>query len=155
MRFTVIGQEIDKLGDTLIIKHSEHLAFSPAYTSFVRHMMQLIDSDHHSACTVWDDGSCAILWAELNGKIVGIFCYETTYTTASIPFLAIQLTAVEPEYRQRGIHKIMNKYFEQMAIKLGCVAIRATVNVRNRVRLVSAEKDKLVPLIGIMTKVIQ
>lgn len=155
MKFTIIAQEIDKLGDTVIIKHSDHLAFSPAYTSFVRHMMQLIDSGHHSACTVWKDENCSILWAEINERIVGIFCYETTYTTAEIPFLAIQLTAVESEYRQRGIHKIMTKYFEQKAIELGCVAVRATVNVRNRIRLISAQKDKLSPLIGIMTKVIQ
>ena len=72
-----------------------------------------------------------------------------------MPFLAITLTAVDENYRQRGIHQIMNKHFEQQARLKNCIAIRATVNLNNHVRFKTAEKDNLSPLMYVMSKKIK
>jgi GNAT superfamily N-acetyltransferase len=152
MDFKILGTEVDKKGSILVIKHSESLAFSPAYTFFIRQVADLIDNNHGMPYTLWNDDDCEIVWAEIEGKIVGMICYENTYVNDPIPFLAIQLTAVHDEYRQRGIHTVLNTYFEKRAKELNCVAIRATVHVTNTVRLESTKKDKLNPLLTVMYK---
>lgn len=151
MYFKILGTEVDKKDSRLVIKHSESLAFSPAYTFFIRQVADLIDNNHGMPYTLWND-DCEIIWAEIEGKIVGMICYENTYVNDLIPFLAIQLTAVHDEYRQRGIHTVLNTYFEKRAKDLNCVAIRATVHVNNTVRLESTKKDKLNPLLTVMYK---
>lgn len=152
MKYTILGTEVDKKGSTLVIKHSDSLSFSPAYTFFIRQMADLIDNHNGMAYTTWDDSNCGIIWAEIENTVVGIICYDKSWITDPIPYLAIQLTAVSGKYRQRGIHKTMNNYFEEIARNLNCVAIRATVNLKNSVRLATAEKDQLVPMLVIMTK---
>lgn len=147
-----LGTETDKKGSTLIIKHSEQLAFSPAYTVFIREMANLIDIGNGTPYTSWTDKDCGIIWAEINDEVAGIFCYDKSFINHPIAFLAIQLTAVKEEYRERGIHTVLNKYFEQTAVRLGCSSTRATVNVKNSIRLKTAEKDNLNPLFIVMSK---
>lgn len=152
MDYEILGTEIDKKGSTLIIKNSNWLAFSPAYTFFLRQFAELADNNHTLPCTLWEDGNCGILWAELDGTIVGIIAYNKQWAKTEMPYLAIQLTAVDKNFRERGIHKTMNKYFEQTAKKLGCQYTRATVNVDNRVRLATAKKDGLSPRVVVLQK---
>ena len=147
-----LATEVDKKGSRVIVKRSKNLAFSPAYSFFIREKADLIDAGNGSSYTSWDDHECGIIWCEIDNVIVGIFSYNKSFVDRPVPFLAIQLTAVKSEYRERGIHTIMNKYFEQTAKEFGSEFIRATVNLNNSVRLASAKKDKLDPLYIVMTK---
>ena len=150
----ILGTEIDKKGDTLTVKHSKFLAFSPAYTFFIREMADLIDDKNAHPFTTWEDNNTEIIWVELEKKIVGILCYNKEYVNAPWPFLAITLTATHKDFRQRGIHTIMNKYFENRAANLGCLGIRATVNVNNSVRLITAKKDNLHEMLRVYSRMI-
>lgn len=152
MSWELLGVEVDKKLDTLTIHHSSRLALSPGYTFFLREFADLADRGHSHPATLWADSQCGIIWAELKDIVVGIIVYDKQYTDSSFPYLAIQLTAVKQEYRQRGIHSIMNKYFEQVALSLGCSFTRATVNVRNKTRLITAEKDGLTPRLVVLNK---
>lgn len=152
MNYTILGTEIDKKNTSICIKHSDTLAYTPAYTFFIKEIANLIDNNHGHPHTTWDDDDCEIIWAEINNKVVAILCYSTAYKNYQLPYLAIQLTAVGEEFRHRGIHTILNRYFEQRARDLKCVAIRATVHLNNTVRLESTKKDKLTPLSTIMYK---
>lgn len=155
MTFQILGNEVDKKGLKLVIKHSPTVAFTPAYTFFIREVASLIDNKNGPAHTYWRDNNCSIIWAEdlESEKVVGILCY--TFMNKKMPHLSINLTAVDENYRQRGIHQIMNRYFEQQARLKNCVAIRATVNLNNHVRFKTAEKDNLSPMFYKMTKVIK
>lgn len=133
----------EKLKDqsVMIVKHSSTIAFSPAYTFFLRQIADLIDNGHGSAFTSWDDNTTGVIWGEVDGKIVGIFAYHKDQLKYGI--LNISITAVDTNHRNKGIHTILNKHFEKTAIKLGCSITAATVHPNNSVRLKTAEKDGL------------
>jgi len=157
MSFQVLGQEVDKKGLTLTIKHNPTIAFTPAYTFFIREVASLIDNKNGFAYTHWEDKDTPIIWAEdsSTGKVVGILCYDKSLSRKMFSHFSIVLTAVDENYRQRGIHQIMNSYYEEQARLNKCLAIRAMVNMNNHVRFKTAEKDKLSPLFYIMSKKIQ
>ncbi len=155
MTFEILGNEIDKKGNNLILKHCDHVSFTPAYTFFIREVASLIDNGNGLPYTYWNDKDCSIIWAEQENKVVGILCYDNSFSSKMMPHLSIILTAVDENYRQRGIHQIMNKHFEEQARIKKCVAIRATVNLNNHVRFKTAEKDNLSPLMYIMSKKIK
>lgn len=138
----ILGQDKDKTGCLLTIKRSQRLAFSPAYATFVKQMAELIENGHAHNFATWSDDDCGIIWAECQTKICGIFCYNKERINEKLLF--VQLTGVEKEYRKRGIHTILNKYFEQTANELGCHVTVATVSPANTVRLSSCEKDNLI-----------
>jgi GNAT superfamily N-acetyltransferase len=138
-----LGQEVDKQGTLLLIRKTDNLSHSPAYTFYVRQMIDLINNKHTYNSVIWNDDECGIIWAEDQGKICGIFCYNKSFIS-QFKILAIQITAVDKEYRKRGIHTILNKYFEQTAKELGCHLTMASVNPTNQVRLESCKKDGLI-----------
>lgn len=137
-----LGQEVDKQGTLLLIRKTDNLSHSPAYTFYVRQMIDLIKNKHTYDSVIWKDDECGIIWAEDQDKICGIFCYNKSLISSS-KILAIQITAVDKEYRKRGIHTILNKYFEQTAKEFGCHLTMASVNPTNQVRLESCKKDGL------------
>lgn len=154
MTIKTLGNEVDKKGSSLIIKHSSTASFTPAYTFFLREIASLIDNKNGLPYTYWNDRDCSMIWAEEleTGKVVGILCYDTSFSKKMMPHFSIILTAVDENYRQRGIHTIMNSYYEDQARLNNCIAIRATVNMNNHVRFKTAEKDNLKPLFYIMSK---
>jgi GNAT superfamily N-acetyltransferase len=152
MTWKIIATEIDKKGSNVVIKHSDYLAFTPSYAFFLKEVASLFQSGNALPYTYWNDVDCEILWAEIDNEIVGMISYDKYWLEKQMPHLSIVLTAVDQKFRQRGIHQIMNKHYENRAKELGCMAIRATVNLKNTVRIKSAEKDKLSPLMYIMSK---
>lgn len=137
----ILAQEKIKDGRTITIKRSNCIAFTPAFTFYLRQVADLIDNGHGSNFTSWDDETTGILWAEIDETIVAIFAYHTDQIKFKI--LNVSLTAVDKDHRGLGIHTIMNRYFEKTAIQLGCNITAATVHPNNSVRLKSAEKDGL------------
>lgn len=152
MTWEILGTETDKKLDLVTIFHSDKLALSPGFTFFLREFADLADRGHSHPATVWNDSQCGIIWAEIDNTVVGIIVYDKQYIDSSFSYLAIQLTAVKEEFRQRGIHSTMNKYFEKIALRNGCYFIRATVNVRNSTRFITAEKDGLIPRLVVLNK---
>lgn len=152
MTWEILGKETDKKESQVTVWHSDRLALSPGYTFFLREFADLADAGNSHAATLWSDSNCGIVWAEIEKTVVGIIVYDKQYIHSSFPYLAIQLTAVKKEFRQRNIHTIMNKYFEDTARKLGCHFTRATVNVKNTARLITTKKDGLVPRLVVLNK---
>lgn len=136
-----LGSEQLKTGETLVISHSDNLGLNPGYTFFLREMADLMDNGHALKVTVWSDQNCGILYGEINSKVVAILAYDKKEITYQL--LNILLTAVDKDHRRKGIHTIMNRYFEETTLKLGATRISATVHHANEARLKSAEKDGL------------
>ena len=74
-----LGQEVDKQGTLLLIRKTDNLSHSPAYTFYVRQMIDLINNKHTYNSVIWNDDECGIIWAEDQGKICGIFCYNKSF----------------------------------------------------------------------------
>lgn len=135
----LLNTETDKSGEKINIFHTERLALSPVYTFFLRQIADLIDAKHALAKTTWVDANCGAVYAEKDGKILGHIVYSTEYVKSKNS-LWIELSAVDQQYRGRGIYTILHQYFELIAKQLGCSTIASQVHKNNTVRLESAEK---------------
>lgn len=153
--FEILGVEKDKLGIDTCIKYSEHFVWTPAYTFFLREIADAVDNQLLPPYSYWNEDNCAVIWAEQNNEIVGHIMFDCSYIHYPVPHLSIILTGVNKNHRQKGIHQIMNKYYEEIARRMGCSGIRATVHRNNHVRFISAEKDNLYPGLYLMSKKIK
>ena len=139
----LLAEEIDKLGNKISIYHSK-LSFSPAYSFFLRQQADLIDANHIFSCTFWEDENSEIVWAELNGIIIGTTCFTTKQVDHPVfPLIYTHSTAVDKQYRRQGIHGILFKYFQHVAEKYKCKAVSISAEVNNIPRLTAAKKDGL------------
>lgn len=150
--FETLGTDNDKTGKETIIKYSDHLVWTPAYTFFMREISDTIDIQNLPPYSYWNEDTCAVIWAEQDNKIVGVIVFDCQYITYPVPHLSIILTGVHKDFRQRGIHQIMNHHYELIAKRKGCSGIRATVHRNNHVRFISAKKDNLYPGLYLMSK---
>jgi len=139
MAVDILGEDTLKTNEKIIIKHSATMALSPAYTFFIREMANLMDDGYAYKVTSWKDKNCGIVWGEVNDEIVGIFAYNTEDVQSQL--MNIMLTAVAKEHRQKGVHTVLNRYYETVAKSLNCKFTCATVNPNNKTRLITAEKD--------------
>lgn len=139
----LLAEEIDKLGNKIVIYHSE-LRFSPAYSFFLRQQADLIDANHIFPCTFWEDENSEIVWAEYNGTVIGTTCFTTKQVNHPIfPLIHTHSTAVDKRYRRQGIHSILFKYFQHVAEKYKCKAVAISAEIGNVPRLTAAKKDGL------------
>ncbi len=152
MNVKELSRETDRLGNEVVIYHSETLGMSPAYTFFLRQMALLIESGHAYPATKWDDDRCGVIFAVVNGdQVVGHIVYDRDNPVAS-GALWITLSAVDETFRGRGIYKMLHKHFEDLAKSLKCWAIASHVHVNNIVRIKSCESVGLKPVFHLMGK---
>jgi len=144
-----LGTEIDRFGETVLIKQVSQLALTPVYTFFLRQMAELIDNGLALPMTGWDDYTCGAVYAEINGKIVGHIVYDTNKKPGII---WITLSAVEKDYRGREIYNMMHRYFEAFGKEKGYHYISSYVHVNNKERIRSAEKVGMNPQYYLMSK---
>lgn len=135
----------DKLGNSLEIHHSESLVWSPAYSSFLRGLADLIDQKFRYPIRTWNDDTCGVFYAVQDNKIVGHVVYSLDQGAASKTVWVIE-GAVEPEYRQRGIYTSLYKHMEDYLKSIGCLILGSTVHRDNHARLASAAKIGMVPI---------
>jgi len=149
---TLMGTEIDKLGNEVRVFNSTTLAMSPFYTFFLRQMANLIDNGFGYPITSWQDSDCGGVYAvDKDDKILGHIVYSKELLEKS-NMLWITLSAVDEDCRGRGIYTILHGYFEQVAKDMGCWAISSHVHKNNKVRLASAEKVGMNPIFQYMAK---
>ena len=134
-----LGEHVLKSNETMIVKHSTTLNLNPAYTFFLRQTAELMDNGFAARTTHWSDKDCGIIWGEIYEEIVGIFAYNKEHCDHEL--LEILLTSVDLKHRRKGIHTILNSYFESLALSFNCKITAATISPKNEVRLASAKKD--------------
>jgi hypothetical protein len=150
MKFPIAGKDFDNTNTEVSVFYSKTLICSPVYTFFLRQTADLIDNNFSLPVAAINDSE--VFWAEINNQKVGLLCYNTKFKNSSVPFLSIRLTAVEKEFRGRGIKGILYRYFEKRAIELNCPAVGTVVSVNHELRLKSTKKDNLIPMTTIMYK---
>ncbi len=148
MQPELLSTEQDSLGNEIQIFKIDEIGMSPIYPFFLRQMADLIDNGFSFSQTTWDDRTCGAVYAEQDGKILGHIVYDTRKPGN----LWITLSAVDEEYRGRGIYTILHNYFEQVAKEKGCRYISSHVHVKNLVRQKSAEKVGMKPVFYYMAK---
>ena len=154
MNNTVItmGTAIDKTGAVVKIKYCNRVGLGPVelMSFFYRNEAELIENGHGISWPNFYPTSHAV-YVEIENKIVGhiVFNYIEERRQTHI-----SLSAVDKEYRKRGLYKIMHLEFEKISKKLGAIQITSFVHVNNTVRLESAKSVDFHPEFYKMVKYI-
>ncbi len=125
----VLGTVPDKTGKDVVVKYSNFVGGGPPdlMSFYYRSMADTIDNGH-SWCRIQIHDRCKAVYVEVDNKIVGacVVDWDPAYLS-----LFVVLTAIDKEYRGRGLYKIIFEFLEQQAKELGAVEITSMVNVRN------------------------
>jgi hypothetical protein len=130
MTVKFLATELDSLGNTLQICQYPTLAWSPAYPLFIKTYAELVEQKLCGSFSAWDDHTCGVVYAELDGKVVGALVYDTAHPEFT-ESLWVTLWCVDQAYRQRGIFQILFKYFENIARELGKNSILGHIDLNN------------------------
>ena len=142
MTITTLGTEKDKKGTTVIIKNTTSIGYTPVLPFFMKHFSQLCDLGWaHPAFTATNNSKA--VYAEIDGKVVGHIVYNILEDQVKTAW--IYLSAVDDNYRQRGIYNLMHKHFEEAVKKLGSQKIASYVHVENLPRQNSCKSVGMVP----------
>jgi hypothetical protein len=147
----LLGTDVDKLGNTVEVYQSKKLGWSPAYVFFLKQYVELIENGHGFPHTTWDDDRCSIVYAKIQGQIVGIIAYDPAHPEYK-ESLWITLSAVDTVCRQQGIYKILHNYLEKIALELEKLMIASQVHINNIPRLASAKSVGMKPVYYIIGK---
>lgn len=136
-----IGTCNDSRGSTLDIHQSNSLSLCPALSLFLKVYAEILDQGFANPNVAWRNKS-SMVWAEINGKVVGGICYEYEPETR-MGWIVLSFT--HPDYRGRGINGLLHEFFEAEIKKLGGARIASLIHVDNVSRIKSAEKVGLLP----------
>jgi GNAT superfamily N-acetyltransferase len=146
-----LGTEIDKAGSEVQIMRIDRINYAPVYTFFLRHMAELIEAGLNYPTTAWRDDENGAIFATIDGKVVGHIVYSSEHIKTR-GALWITLSAVDKDFRGKGIYSLMHPYFEQRAREMGCWAIASHVHKNNHARLKSCEQVGMKQLFHYMGK---
>jgi hypothetical protein len=151
MNCYVLGQELNKHNQTVVIKLADAIGGTPVLPFFLKNFAALIEQGHAHPLMAGTNASKAI-YVEIDNKVVAHIVFDIikdAYNTAWIIF-----SCVDQNYRNLGIYKIMHKHFEIEAKKLGSTKIASHVHVDNILRQASCESVDMKPKFYRMEKTI-
>lgn len=146
---TTLATVVDKTGKDVVVKYCEYVGAGPkALLSFYyRSMADTIDNGHASTKIEIHD-KCKAVYVEIEDKIVGACIVEWQ---ASIQTVYVVLTAIDKEYRGRGLYKIIFNYIEKKAKELGAGEITSIVNINNEASINARKSVGMMP-VAVYTK---
>jgi len=127
----------DKTGAAVDIKFCNQTSIGPTELMlfFYKNITELIENGHSSSWPSQNSKSMAV-FVEVNNKIVGHIMFNYM---AEQRYTYIVLSAVDKNYRNRGLYKLMHYEFEEISKKLGATQITSFVHVNNTTRLITAK----------------
>lgn len=126
----------DKLGSDVVIKSTTTLSHTPVLPFFLKNFSQLIERGFSHSVMPQLNNSRAV-YAEIDGKIVGHIVYSIQDDPTKTAW--VMLSAVDEDFRQRGIYKLMNEYFENLVKMQGSKKVASYVHVDNKAMIASCE----------------
>jgi hypothetical protein len=141
----ILGEVQDKSGQNVVIKYCNYVGGGPneLMSFYYKSMADTIDNGHASPKIEVHNKTRAI-YAEINNKIVGICFINWDPLLLSV---YIVLTAIDKEYRGKGLYKIIFDYTEQESRKLGAVEITSFVNINNEKNLIARKSVGMMPVV--------
>ncbi len=119
------------------IFHSNNLVDSPVYDYFKNGTVEksnyyvTIGYGKHVADALQDvdEVTSGIVWAEIDNRYVGFICYSLKDVDKKVILINLALS------EDNTISKLLNDYFENLALELGCVYINETVTIKDETRI--------------------
>lgn len=133
----------DKLGIPVVIKSSNGINYTPALTFYLKNYAELINNGiGHPVFNIYNN--TPVIWAEIDEVVVGCIIY--VIKDDSIQTAWIWLSAVDSNYRQRGLYTLMHTQFEKVAKAGGSKKISSHVHVNNLARQQSCTSVGMLPV---------
>lgn len=142
-RIKSLAVEQTSFGETVNIKNINMMGNSPVMLFYLQQYVQLNEAGYGHPVLNAGNKSSAI-YAEIDGKVVGIIAYRIEDDPLETAWII--LSAVDPNYRKRGIYKLMHTSFENHVISLGSRKISSHVHINNKVRQASCESVGMIPV---------
>ena len=137
-----IKDTLDKSGNIVELWHSDTLAWSPAFTLFLRVYADTVDQGMALNQIPFKNNN-RIAWAQdASGKVLGGICYEY-FSESKTGWIVLSFTA--PECRGIGINELCHEIFENDCKALGANNLASLVSVNNESRIKSAAKVGMLP----------
>jgi hypothetical protein len=149
MADALIETTTDKTGAEVLVKNATLIGGSPIVPFYLKHYSELIINGHAHPVIAGTNKHKAI-YAEIGGQVAGHIVYEILddcYKTAWITF-----SAIENNFRRRGLYDILHRNFEKVAKAGGSTKIASLVHVDNTVRQASCAKVGMEPVFYRMEK---
>jgi CRISPR/Cas system-associated exonuclease Cas4 (RecB family) len=148
----LIAVHEDKTGAKVNVKHCNSLAACPVevMSFYYKYKSKLLE-DGFGTSAIGIGPQQQAIYIEIENKVVGHIIFEYIDKQKRT---WIELSAVDIDYRRRGLYKIMHSHFEELSKKLGAVEISSFIHINNQDRLRSAESVGFLPKFYRMSKYI-
>jgi GNAT superfamily N-acetyltransferase len=147
---SVLGTVTDKTGKEVVVKYSNFVGAGPLplLSFYYRSMAETIDNGH-AWTNIEIHDKCKAVYVEIDDKIVGacVVDWDPAYLS-----LFVVLTAIDKEYRGRGLYKIIFDFLEQKAKEMGAVEITSLVSMSNTTSLEARKSVGMMPVAYKMRK---
>ena len=145
----LLATEQDRTGAAVEIRHLDEIGDSKVVSFFLKNLAILIDNGFSLQLIAGSNRHQAV-FAEINGEIVGHIVYE--YLESPVKTAWITLSAIDDNYKRRGIYTMLHQHFEQKIRAAGAKKIASSVHVNNITRQASCKKVGMVPIYYRMEK---
>ncbi len=145
----LLATEQDCTGTAVEIRHLDEISDSKVVSFFLKNLAILIDNGFSLQLIAGTNRHHAV-FAEINGEIVGHIVYE--YLEHPVKTAWITLSAIDDNYKRRGLYTLLHKHFEQTIRAAGAKKIASSVHVNNVARHASCKKVGMQPIYYRMEK---
>lgn len=145
----IIATEKDTTGVTVNVRYVDEISDSPVVSFFLKNLGILIDNGFNLQYLTGSNKHKAV-YIELNDKVIGHIVYDILEPPTKTAW--ITLSAVDENYKRRGLYTILHKYFEQQIALTGSKKIGSLVHVDNLARQASCKKVGMKPVFIRMEK---
>jgi ribosomal protein S18 acetylase RimI-like enzyme len=127
----------DKTGQIVEVKFCNQASIGPAelMSFFYKNLAELIDAGHGLQWPGYSSKSMAV-YLEIDNVIVGHIMFNFN---ADMKQTHIVLSAVDKNYRNRGLYKILHYELMKVSKKLGATQITSFVHINNTIMKTAAQ----------------
>jgi len=145
----VLAIEKDTTGVEVTVRHVDELGNSPVVSFFLKNLATLIDSGYSLQYIAGSNRHRAV-YIELDNQVIGHIVYEMLEPPTKTAW--ITLSAIDENYKRRGLYTILHRHFEQQIKLVGAKKIASFVHVDNLARQASCKKVGMEPVFYRMEK---
>jgi hypothetical protein len=133
----LIGSEIDKLGNEINVHFCLYENMTAKLTAFfARQWAELLESGFATSNFIPSINACRVIYLTFNNEIIGLRIWVWEQNTTRII-----LTAIDKNYRRRGLLKLIVKYYDDRLIHANCIKSITFIHVNNTAMMEAARQS--------------
>ncbi len=132
----IIGTELDKFGNEIKVKFCNHENMPANVTAFfAKQWAELLEAGFATSNYIPDITMSRVIYLTYNNEVIGLRIWKWEYNKTNII-----LTSVVPEFRRRGLLKLITKYYDQRIINGNCIKSTTFIHVQNTAMIEAAKQ---------------